>query len=115
MKKVTQTRGKVELKGVNCYIGVDVHKLTYYAAIMSVEGQRVEFSCPADPEGFIRKLKDMRIKVQGLAYESGPTGYELAWKCQEAGLPVMVAASSKIPRPISAGGNIMVPQNWTAC
>lgn len=104
MKKVTQSLRKVELKGASCYIGVDVHKLTYYAAVMSSDGRRVEFSCPADPAGFIRKLKDMRIKILGLAYESGPTGYELAWQCQEAGIPVTVAAASKIPRPIAPGG-----------
>jgi transposase len=83
---------------------VDVHKLTYYAAILSTDGQRVEFSCPADPKGFVKKLKAMGINVQGLVYESGPTGFELAWHCQEAGLPVIVAAASKIPRPITAGG-----------
>jgi len=86
-----------------CYIGVDVHKLTYYAAILTSEGLRVEFSCPADPKGFIRKLKDMEIGILGLVYESGPTGYELAWQCQEAGIPVTVAAASKIPRPITTG------------
>ena len=87
---------------MDSYVGVDVHKLTYYAAVLSSDGRKVEFSCPADPAGFIRKLKDMRINILGLAYESGPTGYELAWQCQDAGLPVMVAAASKIPRPISA-------------
>lgn len=104
MKKVTQNTRKVELKGADCFIGVDVHKLSYYAAILTTGGQRVEFSCPADPAGFIRQLKGMGIRILGLAYESGPTGYELAWQCQEAGLPVMVAAASKIPRPITAGG-----------
>lgn len=104
MKKVTQKFGKVEMKGASCHIGVDVHKLTYYAAILSTDGRRMEFSCPADPAGFIAKLKNMEIKVLGLAYESGPTGYELAWQGQQAGLPVMVAAASKIPRPITAGG-----------
>jgi len=104
MKKVTQDREKVELKGANCYVGVDVHKLSYYVAILSADGRRVEFSCPADPAGFIRKLKGMGIKILGLVYESGPTGYELAWQCQEAGFPVMVAAASKIPRPIAPGG-----------
>jgi len=104
MKKVTQNTRKVELKGADCYIGVDVHKLTYYAGLLTSAGQRVEFSCPADPAGFIRQLKDMGIRILGMAYESGPTGYELAWQCQEAGLPIMVAAASKIPRPIAAGG-----------
>jgi len=46
----------------------------------------------------------MEIEILGLVYESGPTGYELAWQCQESGIPVMVAASSKIPRPIALGG-----------
>jgi transcription elongation factor len=61
IKKVTQNKRKVELKGADCYIGVDVHKLTYYVAVLTSEGQRVEFSCPADPAGFIRQLKDMGL------------------------------------------------------
>jgi transposase len=39
-----------------------------------------------------------------LTYESGPTGFELAWSCQDSGIPVTVAASSKIPRQITADG-----------
>jgi transposase len=104
MKKVTQNTREVELKGADCYIGVDVHKLTYYVSILTTEGQRVDFSCPANPAGLIRKLKDMGIHILSLAYESGPTGYELAWQVQESGLPIIVAAASKIPRPITAGG-----------
>jgi hypothetical protein len=30
----------------------------------------------SDPAGFIGQLKDMRINILGLAYESRPTGYE---------------------------------------
>lgn len=44
------------------------------------------------------------MTIKALAYESGPTGYGLAWACQEMGIPVLVAAPSRIPRPVSKTG-----------
>ena len=38
MKKIAQKRKKVELSGSHCFIGVDVHKTTYYVALLSEEG-----------------------------------------------------------------------------
>jgi transposase len=42
----------------------------------------------------------MGVEVIALSYESGPTGYELAWHCEEMCIPVVVAATTKIPRKI---------------
>jgi len=60
------------------------------------------FSTPAEPSQFVMNLKSLGMNILGLAYESGPTGYELAWECQQAGIPVIVAAASKIPRAIAS-------------
>lgn len=104
MKTIAQKKEKVDLFGHRCYIGVDVHKHTYYVALLSEEGLRLEFSTPADPPGLLKQLHDLGIIILGLAQETGPTGYELAWACAEKGLKMTVAAASKIPRPILAGG-----------
>lgn len=104
MKRVAQKLEKVDLKGQRCYVGVDVHKSTYYVALLSEDGLRLEFSTPADPRGLLAKLNGLGIEILALAHETGPTGYELAWCCQDFGIKVIVAAASKIPRPITAGG-----------
>ena len=104
MKKVAQKNLKVDFQGTRCYVGVDVHKSTYYVAILSEDGRRLEFSTPSDPDALIYKLLSMGMEITGLAHETGPTGYELAWACQDAGIPVTVAGASKIPRPVTASG-----------
>jgi transposase len=104
MKKISQKQGKVDLRGQRCYVGVDVHKSTYYTALLSEEGLRKEFSSPANPQALIDQIHGMGVEIIALAHETGPTGYELAWSCQEAGIPVVVAATTKIPRKITAEG-----------
>lgn len=104
MKRIRQKRQKVELAGSRCYVGVDVHKITYYVALLSEEGLRLEFSTPAAPHGLLSKLNEIGVEVLSLAHETGPTGFGLAWACQELGVPVVVAPASKIPRPVAAGG-----------
>lgn len=104
MRRIPQKREKVDLSGKRCYVGVDVHKLTYYTALLSEDGCRVEFSSPADPKGLLKQILNLGVEIICLAQESGPTGYELAWSCQEAGIPVIVAATTKIPRKITPDG-----------
>jgi predicted ATP-grasp superfamily ATP-dependent carboligase len=45
------------------------------------------FSTPAEPAEFVMNLKSLGMNILGLGYESGPTGYELAWECQQEGIP----------------------------
>lgn len=101
MKRIAQEGKKVDLKGKRCYVGVDVHKTTYYAALLSEDGLRMQFSCPAKPCALVSKIQGMGVDIIALTHESGPTGYELAWHCQDAGIPIVVAAASKIPRKIT--------------
>ena len=96
--------GQVSFDGKDCWVGVDVHKVNYAVAILDEDGQRLEFSTVADPKRLLLKLFKMGMRIKVLAYESGPTGYGLAWACQENGIPVVVAAPSRIPRPVSKTG-----------
>lgn len=66
MKRIAQKRKNIEMSGRCCYVGVDVHKVTYYVALLSEEGLRLEFSTPADPYGLLSKLNG--LGVTGLAY-----------------------------------------------
>jgi transposase len=109
MSKVAKSRGKEKSEQVNfdgkaCWVGVDVHKVSYAVAILAEDGQRLEFSTPAEPKKLLLQLLKMGMSIKALAYESGPTGYGLAWTCQETGVPVLVAAPSRIPRPVSKTG-----------
>ena len=109
MSNVAKRRGKEKREWVNfdgkaCWVGVDVHKASYAVAILDEDGQRQEFSTPAEPKKFLHQLLKMGMTIKTLAYESGPTGYVLAWVCQEMGIHVLVAAPSRIPRPVSRTG-----------
>ena len=73
-------------------------------AILDEDGQRLEFSTPAEPKKLLLQRLKMGTSIKSLAYESGPCGYGLAWACQEMGIPVLVAAPSHIPRPVSKTG-----------
>jgi hypothetical protein len=73
-------------------------------AILDEDGQRLEFSTPAIPQKLILQLLKMGMNIKALSYESGPTGYGLAWACQKSMIPVVVAAPSRIPRSVSKTG-----------
>jgi len=97
-------QAQVDFTGTPCWVGIDVHKSSYAVAILDEDGQRQEFSTPAEPKKLLVQLLKMCMHIQALVYESGPCGYELAWICQESGIPVLVVAPSRIPRPISKSG-----------
>lgn len=99
--RIPYKAGKSELSGKTCYVGVDVHKLTYYTSILSDDGAYVQFAGPANPRTLISQIRGMGVEIAALVHETGPTGYELAWHCQEVGVPVIVAAASKIPRQVA--------------
>ncbi len=104
MQRITQKGRKVDFQGKRCYVGVDVHKQTYYTALLSEDGLSIQFSSPANPTSLISQIQGMGVEIIALAHESGPTGYDLAWYCEEAGIPVLVAATTKIPRKITPDG-----------
>jgi len=85
------------------WIGVDVHKETYSASLVSTCGARRTWSCRADPDGFVKQLMGFGVSIALVAHEAGPTGFALARCLEKAGLPALVAAPSRIPRPVTAG------------
>jgi len=109
MDTLTKQRGKrkqaqVDFNGKDCWIGVDVHKSSYAVAILDEDGQRLEFSTVADPKKLLLQLLKMGMCIKALVHESVPTGYGLAWTCQESKIPVLVVAPTRIPRPVSKSG-----------
>lgn len=103
-RRSKEKMNKVSFDGKACWVGVDVHKINFAVAILDEDGQRLEFSYPAEPKKLLFQLLKMGMTIKALAHESGPTGYGLAWACQEMGVPVLVAAPSRIPRPVSKTG-----------
>jgi transposase len=107
MGTVTKKNGKgkqAQFDGKTCWVGVDVHKINYAVALLDEDGQRLEFSTPANPRKLLLQLMQMGITIKVLCYESGPTGYGLTWACQDAGIPAVVAAPTRIPRPVTKTG-----------
>ena len=45
-----EKRGQVNFDGKACWVGVDVHKVNYAVAILDEDGQRLEYSTPAEPK-----------------------------------------------------------------
>lgn len=85
------------------FIGVDVHKRTYSFAIRREDGEIYTFSTTSGVEKAVLKVKNLGIAVGCLAYEAGPTGFSLARAFEAEGIRVIVAAPSKIPRPVTVG------------
>jgi transposase len=83
-------------------IGLDVHaRSVRAAAIDSATGEVLEVKLPAsnvDVVDWVVHVASRHGPVH-VAYEAGPTGFGLARKLDLAGVPVTVAAPSKIIRP----------------
>ena len=85
------------------WIGIDVHKRSYHLALLRADAKTFTLVVSASPEKLVEQLRDLGIKIVGVAYEAGPTGFSLARALQAEHIPVIVAAPSKVPRSISAG------------
>lgn len=85
------------------WIGIDVHKRSYHLALLRTDGKTFTFTAPADPQQLIEQLCQFGIKIAGVAYEAGPTGFGLARALQEQDYPITVVAPSKVPRSVSKG------------
>lgn len=83
-------------------IGMDVHaRSVRAAAIDSSTGEVIEAKLPAvnaDVVDWVEQLATDHGPVHA-AYEAGPTGFGLARNLADAGVPVTVAAPSKLIRP----------------
>jgi len=90
-----------ESAGRKVWIGVDVHKRSYSVAICREDGAIASWKTAADNDVLIKQLSSHGMALENLVYESGPTGFGLARACQRAGIPAIVAAPSRIIRPVS--------------
>ncbi|MBC8400411.1 MAG: transposase [Candidatus Marinimicrobia bacterium] len=85
------------------WIGVDVHKRSYHVALHRSDGEHLTWVTSAEPQTFAKQLLSLPVKIRGVAYESGPTGFGLARVLKQAGIPVIIAAPSRIPRAVRPG------------
>jgi transposase len=85
------------------HVGIDVHKHSYYVAFYGNSGQWHTFVCSAIPDKVAKYFKRFSGQIAQVAYESGPTGFELARVLNSAGIKVLVVAPSRVPRPVIAG------------
>jgi transposase len=85
------------------WMGLDVHKRSYYIALLRFDGSVFTWSAPSDPEKIVELIHKHQICILGACYEAGPTGFSLARTLKNAGIPVTVAAPNKIPRSVSPG------------
>jgi len=82
-----EKRGRVNFDGKACWVSVDVHKASYAVAILDEEGQRLEFSTPAEPRKLLLQLLDMGMTIKALAYESGPTSMVVWQRSTNGAIP----------------------------
>lgn len=85
------------------WIGVDVHKNSYSVALRRTDNTHITWASPASPKLLVDQVRRFGIHVGAVAYEAGPTGFSLARELKSAGLNVIVAAPSRIPRPVTPG------------
>jgi transposase len=85
------------------WIGVDVHKNSYSIALRRTDNDHLTWTSPASPKLVVDQIKRFNIRVGAVAFEAGPTGFTFARALQSAGINVIVAAPSRIPRPVTAG------------
>jgi len=85
------------------WIGLDVHKRSYYVSLLRNDGQHTTWVTTASPASFTNQILHLNINIAAVAYETGPTGFALARVLESAGLRVIVAAASRIPRSVTAG------------
>jgi transposase len=85
------------------WVGIDVHKRSYYIALRRSDGRCTTWVAAANPDKFAEQILQLGIDVAAVAYESGPTGFSLARAVERVHIPVIVAAASRIPRSVAAG------------
>lgn len=85
------------------HVGIDVHKKSFHTAFYGNNGLLESFVCSSELGGFIRQLKPFQAQIVQVAYEAGPTGFELARMLEEAGFTALVVAPSRVARPVTYG------------
>ena len=101
--KISSVHRFVEaFRGEEIWIGIDVHKRSYSVGLLRPDGMVKDWTCPADNQAVVRTISSLPVRLSAVCYEAGPTGFGLARAFEQAGIPVIVAAPSRIPRPVAA-------------
>jgi len=80
------------------WVGVDLHARSAVASVVDgVSGELWTMRVPAASGALVDWLLGLPAPVR-VAYEAGPTGFELARACGRVGVECVVAAPGKIPR-----------------
>ena len=85
-------------KGIEIWVGVDVHKSSYAVTVLSGNGIRHSFTTPANNQNLIKQFEDRGVRITQLAYEAGPTGFGLYRACIAAEINAIVVAANRIPQ-----------------
>ncbi len=79
------------------FIGLDVHARSVQAGVLdALTGEVKSLAAPVATEPLVAPV--CAQPAPAVAYEAGPTGYELARAFHAAGVRSVVAAPSRIPR-----------------
>lgn len=96
--KSTRCKGVVLTRKDRVFVGLDVHKNSYHAAVR-VNGVEVQTTVLAPKaEAVLAFLEPYRSACLHVVYEAGPTGFGLARALREAQIPAEVIAPSKTPQ-----------------
>jgi transposase len=88
-------------KSGTVHVGVDVHKRSYSVALLRTDGAWKEWTMPSSPKVLENAFLPLRSRIGAVVYEAGPTGFGLARRLTRAGISVIVAAPSRVPRPVA--------------
>jgi transposase len=84
--------------GDGSWVGVDLHARSAVAGVLDgLSGELWTERVPPGAEALVVWLARLPAPVR-VAYEAGPTGFELARACARLGIDCLVAAPGKIPR-----------------
>ncbi len=83
------------------WIGLDVHKQSYHAALRRADGGCQSWVSPADAIVLAQQLSAISQRILLIVYEAGPTDYSLERVLKASGYKVEVVAPSRIPRPVA--------------
>lgn len=70
-------------------------------ALLRPDGMIKNWTTTANVEILTATVASLSVTIGAVCYESGPTGFGLARSLESMGINVIVAAPSRIPRPVS--------------
>ena len=95
-------------------VGLDVHARSIVACgLDTVTGQTMQRRLVPSAEAVFDWLRELPAPI-AVAYEAGPTGFDLARQLTAGGVRCVVAAPSKLQRPAAEPGRDRLDAVWLA-